>query len=78
MDIAPKIKSFSRVVPMIYAYNTPGIIKYLFWQMTAKNPNAVYTCINKGEAYAPEEIMERSICINRDIGAVIGALRSEP
>ena len=59
-------------------YNTPGIIKYLFWQMTAKNPNAVYTCINKGEAYAPEEIMERSICINRDIGAVIDALRSEP
>lgn len=59
-------------------YNTPGIIKYLFWQMAAKNPNAVYTCINKGEAYAPEEIMERSICINRDIGAVIDALRSEP
>lgn len=59
-------------------YNTPGIIKYLFWQMAAKNPNAVYTCINEGEAYAPEEIMERSICINRDIGAVIGALRSEP
>lgn len=59
-------------------YNTPGIIKYLFWQMTAKNPNAFYTCINKGEAYAPEEIMERSICINRDIGAVIGALRSKP
>lgn len=27
-------------------YNTPAIIKYPFWQMTAENPNAVYVCIN--------------------------------
>ena len=27
-------------------YNTPVIIKYPFWQMTAKNPNAIYACIN--------------------------------
>lgn len=23
-------------------HNTPGIIKYPFWQMTAENPKAVY------------------------------------
>lgn len=51
--------------------NTPGIIKYPFWQMTAKNPRATYACVNYGEAYAPEEIAERSICIDGDIGEVL-------
>ena len=54
--------------------NTPVIIKYPFWQMTAKNPKAVYACINYGEAYAPEEIEERSICINADIGEALRQL----
>lgn len=45
--------------------------KYPFWQMTAKNPKAVYACINMGEAWVPEEIAERSICIDGDIGEVI-------
>lgn len=48
-------------------FNTPGIIKYPFWRMTAKNPNAVYACINAGQAYAPKEIRKRSICINEDV-----------
>ena len=52
-------------------YNTPVIIKYPFWQMTAKNPKAVYACINKGEAVCPKEITTRSICINSDINRVI-------
>lgn len=47
--------------------NTPGIIKYPFWQMTAGNENAMYACVNLGEAYCPAEIRERSICINGDI-----------
>jgi NAD-dependent SIR2 family protein deacetylase len=53
-------------------YNTPAIIKYPFWQMTMNNPKAVYACINYGEAVAPREIEKRSICINGDIGEVIG------
>lgn len=52
-------------------YNTPVIIKYPFWKMTAENPNAVYACINYGEAYYPKEIAEQSICLNEDIAAVI-------
>lgn len=52
-------------------YNTPVIIKYPFWQMTAKNPNAVYACINNGEAVCPKEITSQSICINSDIDRVI-------
>ena len=56
-------------------YNTPVIIKYPFWHMTAKNPKAVYACINLGEADAPDNIAARSICIDGDIGAVLEGLR---
>lgn len=51
--------------------NTPGIIKYPFWQLTAQNENAVYACINLGESFCPNEISDRSICVNADIGKVI-------
>ncbi|MBQ6733666.1 MAG: hypothetical protein IJR00_02035 [Lachnospiraceae bacterium] len=57
--------------------NTPGIIKYPFWQMTAENPNAVYACINYGEAFCPAEIKDRSICIDADIGDILLSLRDE-
>lgn len=52
-------------------YNTPGIIKYPFWQMTAENPKAVYACVNAGEAVCPKEIEQRSVCIDGDIGWVL-------
>ena len=55
--------------------NTPVIIKYPFWQMTAKNPNAIYACINYGEAVAPSEIAKQSICINKDISKVLQDLQ---
>ena len=51
--------------------NTPVIIKYPFWQMTNDNPKAVYACINYGEAFCPQEIEDRSICIDGDIGEVL-------
>ena len=51
--------------------NTPGIIKYPFWQMTEENPNASYACINFGEAVVPPKIEKQSICINDDIGEVL-------
>ena len=52
-------------------YNTPGIIKYPFWQLTARVENAVYACANAGQAACPQEIAKRSICIDGDIGEVI-------
>ena len=55
--------------------NTPVIIKYPFWQMTAKNPNAIYACFNYGEAVAPSEIAKQSICINKDISKVLQDLQ---
>ncbi len=51
--------------------NTPVIIKYPFWQMTAKNPKAVYACINRGEAFCPPEIEHRAICLDMDIGKTL-------
>ena len=51
--------------------NTPVIVKYPFWQMTAKNPKAVYACLNFGEAVCPKEIASQSICINSEIQKII-------
>ncbi|MHC1786384.1 MAG: NAD-dependent deacetylase [Christensenellales bacterium] len=55
-------------------YNTPGIIKYPFWQMTAGNPEALYACVNVGESDCPPEIKKQSVCIDADIGAVLEEL----
>lgn len=55
--------------------NTPIIIKYPFWKMTAQNRYATYACINYGEAAAPKEIAKQAICINSDISAVLKDLR---
>ena len=54
--------------------NTPGIIKYPFWQMTAKNPEAVYACINLGESVCPRELEKQAICIDGDIGEILTLL----
>ena len=59
-------------------YNTPGIIKYPFWQMTAKNPHAVYACINQGQAVCPGEIEKQAICIDGDIGEILMQLQGNP
>ena len=57
--------------------NTPAIIKYPFWQMTAKNPTAVYACVNLGEAACPQEIEKQAICIDGDIGAVLNKISNK-
>ena len=55
-------------------YNTPGIIKYPFWRMTAQNPQALYACVNQGQAQCPAQLKDRAICIDGDIGDVLAAL----
>lgn len=55
-------------------YNTPIIIKYPFWQMTDKWQQAHYICLNYGQAYAPDEIKDKSVCVNKDIDEVIRRL----
>ena len=54
--------------------NTPGIIKFPFWQMTAQNPKSKYICINFGESFAPKEILPQSYLIDADIKEVLEKL----
>lgn len=57
--------------------NTPVIIKYPFWKMTTKNPKAVYACVNRGEAYCPQQIKKQSICFDMDIAEMLENVRKE-
>ena len=58
-------------------YNTPVIIKYPFWQMTRKLDRAFYICVNRGQAWAPEEISERSLCMDGDIAEILNEVRAQ-
>lgn len=55
--------------------NTPGIIKYSFWRMTNNLKDAKYICINLNEANAPDEIKNKSICLDDDISKAINDLK---
>jgi NAD-dependent SIR2 family protein deacetylase len=55
-------------------FNTPTIVKYSFWHMVNDWPDATYACLNYGEAFAPDEIAKKSICINDDIGNILEKL----
>ena len=55
--------------------NTPVIIKFPFWTMTADNPDSAYACLNYRAAYAPKQIAERSVIIDGDIGEVLSVLK---
>ena len=55
-------------------YNTPGIIKYPFWKMALQNPEAVYACVNRGQAFVPGEFRQNALCLDDDIGSVLNNL----
>lgn len=54
--------------------NTPGIIKYPFWNLTYKNKNAFYASLNMAKEEIPIEIKARSVLIKGDIFRTIGNL----
>ena len=54
--------------------NTPGIIKYPFWQMACRNARSFLVCLNLHEAFCPPELKGRSLCLAADIDAVLCAL----
>ncbi len=63
-------------MPVLYlelgvGMNTPGIIKYNFWQQISRSPDARYICVNRGEAYAPREIAGRSLCLDLDAARLL-------
>lgn len=55
-------------------YNTPVIIKYPFWRMTRDNKQAHYVCVNKDNELVPDEIKDRSVCIDADIADFVKAI----
>lgn len=55
-------------------FNTPGIIKVPFWNMTRRNASATYACINREDAVTLSDIADRSICIDGDIGEALRRL----
>lgn len=57
-------------------YNTPGIIKYPFWNMAYKNPDSKYICLNYDDISHPREIDSQTICIKGDCRKVIENLIS--
>lgn len=58
-------------------YNTPVIIKYPFWKMTAENPKATYACVNVDDSVCPKEIEHQAICINENIFKAVCDLSSQ-
>lgn len=54
--------------------NTPGIIKFPFWQLTAQDPAFTYACVTLNDAVCPPSITDQSICISADINDVLQAL----
>lgn len=58
-------------------WNTPGIIKYNYWNSANDNPDATYACLNHDDARIPRELEGRSIAIEGDSAEVIAALASD-
>ena len=54
--------------------NTPGIIKYPFWNLVHQNKNAFYASLNMEREEIPIEIKARSVLIKGDIFRTIGNL----
>ena len=51
--------------------NTPGIIKYPFWRMTAERADVTLASVSLGTAFVPDEIATQSIVIDADIAEVL-------
>ncbi len=57
--------------------NTPVIIKYPFWEITAQNPKAFYCAINLESSHCPSPIKARSLIIQEDIGKALSDLKQK-
>ena len=56
---------------------TPSIIKLPFWELTAKNENVFYACLNQEASHRPEHLKERSLYLQGDLAKTLAALRQE-
>lgn len=56
--------------------NTPGIIKYPFWEFTRECKETKLATINFGEAFVPKDIRDRAIVIDGNIAEVLSELKN--
>ena len=56
---------------------TPSIIKLPFWELTAKNENVFYACLNQEASHRPEHLRGRSLYLQGDLAETLSALRQE-
>lgn len=56
---------------------TPSIIKLPFWELTARNENVFYACLNKEASHAPEHLRGRSLYLQGDLAEMLSALRQK-
>ena len=54
---------------------TPSIIKLPFWELTAKNENVFYACLNREVSHSPEHLRGRSLYLQGDLAETLAALR---
>ncbi len=55
--------------------NTPGIIKFPFWEAVREGHQNRYVTIDAARSICPDDIAERSLCLQADIGDVLDALQ---
>ncbi|WP_194608157.1 SIR2 family NAD-dependent protein deacylase [Clostridium vitabionis] len=55
-------------------FNSPGVIKYPFWQMTASNPDSLFATIALKQACTWDRIEDRSIVIQADLDRAVSDL----
>ena len=76
LAISDRCMDFRICIPgafsLIKHWKNLGVLEPIY--LYATWPDAVYACINKKEACAPEEIRKKSICVEADIGAVLEKL----
>ena len=58
-------------------WNTPGVFKLPFWQMTLRRPAACYAWLDTSPDPLPDALVPRSLHLRADIGATLAALREE-
>ena len=56
---------------------TPSIIKLPFWELTARNENVFYACLNRETSHAPEHLQGRSLYLQGDLVEILPAIRRE-
>ena len=72
--IAKKYQNSGEDMDDLISIGCIGLIKAVDTFDRKKGRLATYACINYNEAYAPEEIADRSIVINGDAGEIISRL----